>query len=71
MADLVLNRSPRPIQSPPVRRPELVEPSSGLDLDTSHILASVRSRLEIMHGANFNDPSPFQPMNFSDRMVRQ
>ena len=70
MADLALMRAPRPVQSPPVRRPELVDPSSVLELDESHVLASIRTRLEIMHGANYNDPSPYQPMDYVDRKVR-
>ncbi|MEV7009910.1 cyanobactin biosynthesis system PatB/AcyB/McaB family protein [Streptosporangium sp. NPDC051022] len=48
-----------PPQAPPVRRPELVQPYTTVDLtpDTPEHLARVRAYL--LYGANFNDPQTY------------
>lgn len=45
-----------PIQAPPVKRPDLIQPHTLVDVEhgTAEDLVSIRSRLT--HGANFNDP---------------
>ena len=45
-----------PIQAKPVKRPELIQPHTTVDVDHGDAadLVSIRSRLT--HGANYNDP---------------
>jgi len=45
-----------PIQAPPVKRPDLIQPHTAVDVEhgTAEDLVSIRSRLT--HGANYNDP---------------
>jgi cyanobactin biosynthesis protein (PatB/AcyB/McaB family) len=51
--------SPVPIQAPPVRRPELVEPHRTVDVVHGTPDQLVAMRMRLTHGANFNDPAPF------------
>jgi cyanobactin biosynthesis protein (PatB/AcyB/McaB family) len=48
-----------PPQAPPVRRPDLVQPHRTVDFTRGTIAQLVSVRIELMHGANFNDPAPF------------
>jgi cyanobactin biosynthesis protein (PatB/AcyB/McaB family) len=45
-----------PIQAKPVKRPELIQPHTTVDVEyrDAEGLVSIRSRLT--HGANYNDP---------------
>jgi cyanobactin biosynthesis protein (PatB/AcyB/McaB family) len=45
-----------PIQAKPVKRPELIQPHTTVDVEYGHAkdLVSIRSRLT--YGANYNDP---------------
>lgn len=48
-----------PILSRPVKRPHFVDPLTCVDLQNGpldHVLAVA---LELLHGANYNDPAPF------------
>ncbi len=48
-----------PVQSPPVRRPELVHPHRTVDLVHGSPQELVALRISLMHGANYNDPQYF------------
>jgi cyanobactin biosynthesis protein (PatB/AcyB/McaB family) len=48
-----------PKQSPPVRRPELVDPHRTVDVARGTPEQLIAMRMRLMHGANFNDPAPF------------
>lgn len=50
-----------PEQSPPVRRPELIQPHRTLDVVHGTPAELVALRLSLMHGANYNDPQAFTP----------
>jgi cyanobactin biosynthesis protein (PatB/AcyB/McaB family) len=56
-----------PIQAKPVKRPELIQPHTTVDVEygDAEDLVSIRSRLT--HGANYNDP-PALRMPKYDRM---
>ena len=55
-----------PIQAKPVKRPELIQPHTTVDVERED-LASIRSRL--IYGTNYNDP-PALRMPSYDRMKR-
>jgi cyanobactin biosynthesis protein (PatB/AcyB/McaB family) len=48
-----------PLQSPPVRRPELIHPHRTVDLVHGSAEELVALRTSLMHGANYNDPQYF------------
>ncbi len=48
-----------PPQSAPVKRPELVRPHECVDVVHGTPEQLVAVRLQLMHGANFNDPPPW------------
>jgi cyanobactin biosynthesis protein (PatB/AcyB/McaB family) len=45
-----------PVQSPPVRRPELIQPHRTVDLVHGSPEELLALRISLMHGANYNDP---------------
>lgn len=45
-----------PSQVPPVKRPEVVEPHKVVDLEHGEGSDIVTVLMELLHGANFNDP---------------
>ena len=45
-----------PLQSPPVRRPELIHPHRTVDLIHGTPEELITLRISLMHGANYNDP---------------
>jgi cyanobactin biosynthesis protein (PatB/AcyB/McaB family) len=45
-----------PIQSPPVRRPDLVQPHTVVDLRNGPEEDVIRRLMETVHGCNLNDP---------------
>ena len=46
-----------PPQSPPVHRPDLVQPWTTLDLEHGEPREMVEKYVRLTHGANFNDPA--------------
>jgi cyanobactin biosynthesis protein (PatB/AcyB/McaB family) len=48
-----------PPQSPPVRRPELIQPHRTIDVVHGTAEELVAMRVSLMHGANYNDPQYF------------
>ncbi|MEV5573892.1 cyanobactin biosynthesis system PatB/AcyB/McaB family protein [Spirillospora sp. NPDC052269] len=57
-----------PIQAPPVKRPELVEPRRTVDVLHGTPKHLINIRMMLTHGANFNDPAPFAPAYMHMRM---
>ena len=53
-----------PEQRPPVARRALVHPHKTVDLDSGTLETRVRIRMELLHGANFNDPAHYQGHDF-------
>lgn len=45
-----------PRQSAPVTRPEIIAPHTTIDVVHGRIEDLVRIRMNLTHGANFNDP---------------
>jgi cyanobactin biosynthesis protein (PatB/AcyB/McaB family) len=48
-----------PLQSPPVRRPELIQPHRTVDIVHGTAEELIALRINLMHGANYNDPQSF------------
>jgi cyanobactin biosynthesis protein (PatB/AcyB/McaB family) len=48
-----------PAQSPPVRRPEVVQPHRVVEVVRGTPDELIAMRMRLMHGANFNDPQAF------------
>ena len=48
-----------PRQSPPVTRPDVIDPSSTVDVNRGNLAYLIRVRMELTHGANYNDPAHF------------
>jgi cyanobactin biosynthesis protein (PatB/AcyB/McaB family) len=49
-----------PRQTPPLRRPELIQPHQTVDVEHGDVDDLVRVRMKLLLGANYNDPPPFQ-----------
>jgi len=58
-----------PIQSPPVTRPHLVQPWTTVNVTEGTIEELVSVYMHLTHGANYDDPSPWQGANFMCRKV--
>jgi cyanobactin biosynthesis protein (PatB/AcyB/McaB family) len=57
-----------PILSKPVRRPHFVDPSTCVDMvngERDHIF---EVGIALIHGANYNDPAPFELPGFEQVM---
>jgi hypothetical protein len=50
-----------PRQVPPVRRPDLVQPHTVVDVVHGTPEQLIAMRMRLTHGANFNDPAPYDP----------
>ncbi|MEG3844308.1 cyanobactin biosynthesis system PatB/AcyB/McaB family protein [Microcoleus sp. herbarium14] len=53
-----------PNLSAPVKRPELIHPHRSVDVVNGRSEDLVDIRIDLMHGANFNDPSAFTPRSY-------
>ena len=49
-----------PKQSPPVKRPDLIQPHEAVDVIHGSVEQLVNIRMKLLHGANFNDPAAFE-----------
>ncbi len=45
-----------PPQHPPVKRPDLIHPHRAVDVDRGTETQVVKVRIDLLHGANYNDP---------------
>ncbi len=57
----------RPPQVAPVRRPDVIPPHTTVDVSHGDLIGLLSVRLELMHGANHNDPAAWSPMTFVQR----
>lgn len=48
-----------PQQSPPVKRPDLIQPYAAVDIIHGSIEDMVHIRMDLLHGANYNDPAAY------------
>ena len=49
-----------PILSRPVKRPHFVDPSTCVDVVHGRLEDRVSLAIALIHGANYNDPAPFE-----------
>lgn len=49
-----------PKQSPPIKRPDLIHPHEVVDVVHGSVDELVAIRMDLLHGANYNDPAAFQ-----------
>lgn len=56
-----------PSQLPPINRKEIFVPHSVLNL-TGHLSKEklIDIQMDLLHGANFNDPQPFRVMSYAN-----
>ncbi|CBN56373.1 MULTISPECIES: cyanobactin biosynthesis system PatB/AcyB/McaB family protein [Kamptonema] len=48
-----------PNLSPPVKRPDIIHPHQAVDVIHGTVEDLVRIRMDLLYGANFNDPAAF------------
>jgi len=53
-----------PNLSPPVKRPDVIYPHRSVDFVHGTINDLLKIRMELLHGANYNDPAPFVHRNY-------
>ncbi|MSW93746.1 MAG: cyanobactin biosynthesis system PatB/AcyB/McaB family protein [Actinobacteria bacterium] len=56
-----------PILAPPVQRPEIVNPSTTVDVTSGSLKHLVEVYMHLTHGANYDDPSPWSNAAFAPR----
>ncbi|NER84769.1 MAG: cyanobactin biosynthesis system PatB/AcyB/McaB family protein [Leptolyngbya sp. SIO1D8] len=54
-----------PKQSAPVKRPDLIQPHETVDVVHGSIEELVSIRIDLLHGANYNDPPAFQHRTYN------
>ncbi|CDM96168.1 MAG: cyanobactin biosynthesis system PatB/AcyB/McaB family protein [Limnospira sp. PMC 1291.21] len=57
-----------PKQSAPVKRPHFTQPALAVDLEDGEIEDLVHIRMDLLHGANYNDPAVFAPRSYNQVM---
>ncbi|MDZ8025081.1 MAG: cyanobactin biosynthesis system PatB/AcyB/McaB family protein [Nostoc sp. DedQUE01] len=57
-----------PVLSPPVKRPHFVQPALCVDLENGDPEDLVHIRMDLLHAANYNDPSTFANRNINQVM---
>jgi len=60
-----------PRQSPPVKRPDVVEPCTTVNVVNGKLDYMIRIRMELTHGANYNDPAHFSMLSAGERIARR
>ena len=58
---------PSPRQAPPVVRPDLIQPWRTVNISEGTLKDLVSVYMHLTHGANYDDPSPWQPASFHGR----
>ena len=54
-----------PKQTPPVKRPHFTQPALAVDVESGSIESLVRIRMDLLHGANYNDPAVFAQRSYN------
>ncbi|MEB3883427.1 cyanobactin biosynthesis system PatB/AcyB/McaB family protein [Lyngbya sp. CCY1209] len=57
-----------PKQAAPVKRPHFTQPALAVDVENGSIDSLVHIRMDLLHGANYNDPAVFAPRSY-DRVM--
>ena len=57
-----------PKQSPPIYRPHFIQPATCVDVEYGRPDDLVAIRMDLRHGANYNDPAAFVPRNYNQVM---
>lgn len=57
-----------PVLSPPVKRPDVIQPALCVDLENGTLEDLVHIRMDLLHGANYNDPPAFANRSFNQVM---
>ena len=58
-----------PNLSPPVKRPHFVEPFTAVDVEQGRVQDLVAIRMDLLHGANYNDPAVFANRSYNQVMT--
>ncbi|MDY6784474.1 MAG: cyanobactin biosynthesis system PatB/AcyB/McaB family protein [Cyanobacteriota bacterium] len=58
----------QPKQAPPVQRPHFVQPASCVDVENGDLESLVHIRMDLLHGANYNDPAVFAQRSYNQVM---
>ncbi|HEY9803086.1 cyanobactin biosynthesis system PatB/AcyB/McaB family protein [Anabaena azotica] len=58
-----------PSLSPPVKRPHFIQPASSVDLEKGRDEDKISILLDLLHGANYNDPAAFQYRSYKQIMT--
>ncbi|WP_414566349.1 MULTISPECIES: cyanobactin biosynthesis system PatB/AcyB/McaB family protein [unclassified Anabaena] len=53
-----------PILSAPVKRPDIIYPHRAVDVIHGRVEDLVHIRMDLLHGANYNDPPAFQNRSY-------
>jgi cyanobactin biosynthesis protein (PatB/AcyB/McaB family) len=53
-----------PKLSPPVKRPDIIYPHRSVDVIHGRVEDLVSIRMDLLHGANYNDPAAFQNRSY-------
>jgi cyanobactin biosynthesis protein (PatB/AcyB/McaB family) len=54
-----------PKLSPPVKRPDLIQPHEAVDVVHGSVEELVNIRMKLLHGANYNAPAGFQHRSYN------
>ncbi len=54
-----------PKQSPPVKRPDLIQPHETVDVIHGSAEELINIRIQLLYGANYNDPAGFQYRSYN------
>ena len=58
-----------PYLSPPVKRPHFMQPATSVDVENGRFEDLVHIRMDLLHGANYNDPAPFEYRSYNQVMT--
>ena len=57
-----------PALSPPVKRPHFIQPALCVDVVNGRTQDLVHIRMDLLHGANYNDPPAFANRSYNQVM---
>ncbi|MCT7966927.1 cyanobactin biosynthesis system PatB/AcyB/McaB family protein [Laspinema sp. D1] len=57
-----------PKQAAPVKRPHFTQPALAVDLEDGEIEDLVHIRMDLLHGANYNDPAVYADRSYNQVM---
>jgi cyanobactin biosynthesis protein (PatB/AcyB/McaB family) len=57
-----------PKQAPPVERPHFIQPATCVDVENGTLESLVHIRMDLLHGANYNDPAVFAQRSYNQVM---